>query len=337
MSWLFVLFTLLVALLVGYYSGAPSQISRHAATDTNTTARKRIRAPTLVTPHPVAPSSTMSAVAATTAATPMKLYPALYLCHGGGPMPLLGDPDHTAMVTKWKEHVKDILSRYGAPTAIAVVSAHYQTTAPEVGGCAQPEMYYDYGGFPREAYLIQYPAPGAPELAAKMVAEMQKAGLYASLNPNRKYDHGVFVPLMVMFENASIPVIPVCVLRSDDPVEHIKMGQALRSFREQGVLFVGSGSTMHHFDRFGVPNAGKRFGDAITAVLEDATLSKEDRLAKMAKIKSFDGFADAQPPRNHEHLMPLLTLFGTADGAPGREVANIPFYAANVRHYIFEE
>ncbi|KAL7694900.1 Catalytic LigB subunit of aromatic ring-opening dioxygenase [Lotmaria passim] len=271
------------------------------------------------------------------ATTASKLYPALYICHGGGPMPLLGDPNHVPIVTKWKEHVKDILARYGPPTAIAVVSAHYQTAAPEVGGCAQPEMYYDYGGFPREAYSLQYPAPGAPALAARMVAEMQKAGLYASLNPKRKYDHGVFVPLMAMFANASIPVIPVSVLRSDDPAEHIKMGQALRSFREQGVFFIGSGSSMHHFDRFSIPNAGKRFGDAITAVLEDKTLSNEQRLAKMATVKSFDGFSDAQPPRFHEHLMPLLTLLGTANGAPGREVANVPFFAANVRHYMFEE
>ncbi|KPA80038.1 protocatechuate 45-dioxygenase-like protein [Leptomonas pyrrhocoris] len=277
----------------------------------------------------------MSAPTATAASA--KLYPALYLCHGGGPMPLLGDPDHVPMVTKWKEHAKDIVARYGAPRAIAVVSAHYQTAAPEIGGCQQPEMYYDYGGFPPEAYAIQYPAPGDPELAAQMVSQLQKEGLYASLNPKRKFDHGVFVPLMIMFGNASIPVIPVSVLRSNDPAEHIKMGQALRSFREQGVFFIGSGSTMHHFDRFGVPNAGKRFGDAITAVLQDRSMSNKERVAKMSGITSFDGFSDAQPPRYHEHLMPLLTLLGTADGAPGREVANIPFYAANVRHYIFEE
>lgn len=334
MSWLLAIITVLVALSVScFYTGIPlkalSSQSPIKTTDNSSTT------------HITQGSTTMSAAAAATGAaataTSSKLYPALYLCHGGGPMPLLGDPDHVPMVTKWKENVKDILARYGAPTAIAVVSAHYQTTAPEVGGCAQPEMYYDYGGFPREAYSIQYPAPGNPALGAQMVSEMQKAGLYASLNPKRKYDHGVFVPLMIMFANASIPVILVSVLRSDDPAEHIKMGQALRKFREQGVFFIGSGSSMHHFDRFGVPNAGKRFGDAITRVLEDKTLSKEERLAKMAAIKSFDGFADAQPPRYHEHLMPLLTLAGTADGAPGREVANIPFYAANVRHYLFEE
>nr|ACS87841.1 conserved hypothetical protein [Angomonas deanei] len=325
MSWLLVLFTLFAALFVGFYHGVSPKVPLDTSTSTSTTATP---------PATPTPLTTMSAAAPTTTS---KLYPALYLCHGAGPMPLLGDPDHVPMMTKWKEHVKDIVSRYGAPTAIAVVSAHYQTTAPEVGGCPQPEMYYDYGGFPREAYSIVYPAPGAPEVAAAMVSQMQKAGLYASLNPKRKYDHGVFVPLMAMFANASIPVIPVSVLRSDDPAEHIRMGQALRSFREQGVFFVGSGSSMHHFDRFFVPNAGKRFGDALTALLEDTTLSNEQRLAKMTNIKAFDGFSDAQPPRHHEHLMPLLTLLGTANGAAAREAASVPFYAANVRHYIFEE
>lgn len=327
-TWPLVLLTILIALFAGYYF-------------TSTSSKASTATPT----HPV-PNSTLSpplstATSAMSAASALpassKLYPALYLCHGAGPMPLLGDPDHVPMVTKWKEHVKDIVARYGAPSAIAVVSAHYQTAAPEIGGCAQPEMYYDYGGFPREAYAIQYPAPGAPDVAMRMVSAMQKAGLYASLNPTRKYDHGVFVPMMSMFENASIPVIPVSVLRSDDPAEHVKIGQALRSFRAEGVFFVGSGSTMHHFDRFFVPDAGRRFGDAVTAVLEDPQLSQAERLKKMSSIKSFDGFSDAQPPRYHEHLMPLLTLLGTADGGPGREVASVPFFAANVRHYLFEE
>ncbi|KPI83274.1 putative protocatechuate 4 5-dioxygenase-like protein [Leptomonas seymouri] len=329
MRGILVLCTLLIAFLVGYNStdvplkSSPASTSSAIATSS--------------TPEPslLARSAAMSAH--TTSAAVAKLYPALYLCHGGGPMPLLGDVDHAPMVAMWKEHVADIVSRYGVPKAIAVVSAHYQTTTPEIGGCPHPAMYYDYSGFPREAYSLQYPAPGNPELAARMVAQMQGSGLHASLNPKRKFDHGVFVPLVVTFETASIPVIPVSVLRSDDPAEHIKIGQALRSFREQGVFFIGSGSTMHNFDLFNVPNAGKRFGDAITAVLQDKSLSKEERLEKMKTIKSFDGFSDAQSPLDHEHLMPLLTLCGTADGAPGREVASVSFFAANVRHYIFEE
>lgn len=270
------------------------------------------------------------------ATTTHALYPALFICHGGGPLPLLGDADHAPLVKKWKEHVADITSRYGLPKAIAVVSAHYNTRTPEVGGCDAPTMFYDYGGFPPESYHLKYPAPGNPTLAAQMVEQLQKAGLSATLNLKKPYDHGVFVPLMIMFEKASIPVIPISVLRSDNPADHIKFGEALQSFREQGVFFLGSGSSMHHFGRFGVPNAGSRLGNAITAVLENKTISPTERIESMKSIESFDGFSDAQPQGAHEHLMPLLTLVGIAGGTTGREVASVPFYAANVRHYLFE-
>ncbi|KAK7199842.1 Catalytic LigB subunit of aromatic ring-opening dioxygenase [Novymonas esmeraldas] len=274
--------------------------------------------------------------AAAAAATPSSMYPALFIHHGGGPLPLLGDVGHVPMVTKWREHIKDIVARHGLPSAIAVVSAHYETDEPEVGGGARPEMLYDYYNFPPKSYELQYPAPGAPELAARMVESLQRAGLSATLNPRRKYDHGVFVPLTVMFEAAAIPVVPVSVLRSNDPLEHIKFGQALRPFREEGVFFLGSGASMHNSKRPRPLGAGTRFGDVVTAVLEDPNLSEAQRRAKMADVKSFDGFSEAQPPVAHEHLMPLLTLVGVADGTPAREVASFPFYDTNIRHYLFE-
>ncbi|KAK7199841.1 Catalytic LigB subunit of aromatic ring-opening dioxygenase [Novymonas esmeraldas] len=275
--------------------------------------------------------------AAAAAATPSNKYPALFLFHGAGPLPLLGDVEHIPMVTKWREHIEDIVARHGLPSAIAVVSAHYQTDEAEVGGGARPEMLYDYRNFPPESYELQYPAPGAPELGARMVESLQRAGLSATLNPRRKYDHGVFVPLMVMFEAAAIPVVPVSVLRSNDPLEHIKFGQALRRFREEGVLFIGSGASMHNFYSAPVHGAGTRFGDAVTAVLEDPSLSEAQRRAKMADVKSFDGFSEAQPPSEDEHLMPLLTIVGVTDGTPAREVANIPFRHTNQRHYLFDD
>lgn len=94
-----------------------------------------------------------------------KTYPALFICHGAGPMPLLNDANNAALIENWKKHVDDIIARYGKPTAIAVVSAHYQKPTSEIGGCLKPSMMYDYGGFPEESYHFKYPAPGHPELA----------------------------------------------------------------------------------------------------------------------------------------------------------------------------
>ncbi|CAD2214228.1 Catalytic LigB subunit of aromatic ring-opening dioxygenase, putative [Angomonas deanei] len=270
--------------------------------------------------------------------TNSNLYPALYICHGGGPLPVLGDRDHKHMVDKWREHVRAIVSKHGPPKAIAVVSAHYNTRLPEVGGAARPTMFYDYGGFPKESYSLVYAAPGAPSLAERMVSSMKERGLLASVNPDRRYDHGVFVPLMVMFEEETIPVVPISVLRGDNAGEHIKMGQALRQFREEGVFFIGSGSSMHHFDHLwdGTKGAGTTFNNALTDIIANPHLSPEERLSKMSRVSELDGFSEAHPINAQEHLMPLLTLLGTADGSVAREVANIPFYAANVRHYLFE-
>ncbi|EPY29526.1 extradiol ring-cleavage dioxygenase class III protein subunit B [Strigomonas culicis] len=278
-----------------------------------------------------------AAPAAQVAAT--VLYPALFICHGGGPLPVLGDPQHAEMVEKWQEHVSYLTGRYGRPSAIAVVSAHYQTRHPEVGSAARPAMHYDYSGFPAAAYALVYTAPGAPALATEMVDALRSRGMSARANPQRPYDHSVFVPLLRMFPAADIPVVPIAVLRSDDPGEHIRIGEALRRFRERGVLFIGSGSSMHHFDYlYSQRDAGRTFNDALTRVLTaEAPLTPAARREEMVRVKSFPGFDEAHPSYGQEHLMPLLTLLGTAGGRPAREVANMPFLAANVRHYLFEE
>lgn len=267
-----------------------------------------------------------------------KMYPALFICHGGGPMPILGDPGSKAIVEALHRNAKAIVDKYGSPTAIAVVSAHYNTAKPSIGGSPFPEMLYDYGGFPKEAYSMKYPAPGQPELAHQMVSALKSAGLDGQFDLRRPYDHGVFVPLMLMFPSADIPVVPVSVLFSEDPAEHIKMGQALRSFRESGVLFVGSGSSMHHSGRLSVRGAGTEFGKSLTAALaDDPAVTSEERLATFRKIETFAGFDDAQPRNAQEHLMPLLTLLGTANGGPAVDVGTVFLGSAVCKHYLFEE
>ncbi|EPY34215.1 catalytic LigB subunit of aromatic ring-opening dioxygenase [Strigomonas culicis] len=197
-------------------------------------------------------------------------------------------------------------------------------------------MWYDYHGFPAAGYEVKYPAPGGPELAQRMVQALCAAGLPADANPRRPYDHGVFVPLLAMFPEADIPVVPISVLASDDPQAHMAMGAALRPFRAEGVFFFGSGATMHHFGNFRKKDAGKTFGDALTdALTRHPEWPQEQRRAALRQVGAMPGFREAQPDGAHEHLMPLLTLFGTSEG-PAKEVANLPFYAANVRHYLFE-
>lgn len=280
--------------------------------------------------------------AATTASTAARRVPSLFICHGGGPMPLLNDPGHDTVVAAWRKHVADYYTGEGRrPAAIVVISAHYETSgAVRVGGAARPKMLYDYGGFPRESYSIQYPAPGHPELADRMVGMLTAAGIKAELEPDRPFDHGVFVPLKIMFPDADIPVVPLSVLRSQDAAEHIKIGRALAALRGEGVLFLGSGSSAHNFGST-VPKAGTRFNDALTAIITDAALSAADRSAALSRYLELPGVAEAQRPGAAEHLTPLFTTLGTAGGnEAGREVANVllsfPPLSWNERHWLFD-
>jgi 4,5-DOPA dioxygenase extradiol len=265
------------------------------------------------------------------------VFPVLFVNHGGGPLPLLGDSKHKELVAAWVTTASTLIKNYGKPKVIALISAHYETHQPSIGGAAKPEMLYDYGGFPSEAYKLQYPARGAPDLAKRMVERLHDAGIGAALDKTRPFDHGVFVPLMMMFPDADIPVIPISVLRSQNAAEHIAMGRALSEFRKEGVLFVGSGMTMHNFKYFGKSGEyGVTFNNALTKVLADPSISNEVRIERMKDVRAFPGVAESQPEGGMEHLMPLLTCVGVSQGGMARETASVRLMGANVREYLFE-
>lgn len=265
-----------------------------------------------------------------------KAFPVVFLNHGGGPMPLLNDPGHDAIVASWKSIISSITREFGQPSAIAVISAHFETQQPCVGSAAYPRMLYDYGGFPDAAYKLKYPAPGAPDLAKRMVERLVESGLKATLDNTRAFDHGVFVPLMMVFPDAKIPVVPVSVLRSQSAADHIEMGRALVDFRKEGVLFIGSGMSMHNFKYiFGPGVHGTTFNNELTNVLSDESLSAAARIERMKDVRAFAGVDESHPDGGFEHLMPLLTCVGLSEGLVGREASNVQLMGANVRDYVF--
>ncbi|CUG88857.1 aromatic ring-opening dioxygenase, LigB subunit, putative [Bodo saltans] len=264
-------------------------------------------------------------------------FPVLFVNHGGGPLPLLGDPKHKELVAAWTATAASLLKKYGKPKVIGLISAHYETHQPSIGGAAEPKMLYDYGGFPSEAYKLQYPARGVPDLAKRMVERLVDSGIGAALDKTRPFDHGVFVPLMKMFPDADIPVIPISVLRSQNAAEHIAMGRVLSEFRKEGVLFIGSGMTMHNFKYFGKSGEyGTTFNNSLTKVLADPDLSSDAQIERMKDVRAFPGIAESQPDGGMEHLMPLLTCVGISQGGLARETASVSLMSANVREYIFE-
>ncbi|NMY04784.1 dioxygenase [Pseudomonas sp. WS 5059] len=143
-----------------------------------------------------------------------------------------------------------VLARLAAtlprPKAIVVMSAHWESRELLVSASPAPETWHDFGGFPRELFAVQYPAPGDPALAQQIVELLAADGLPARLDHQRPFDHGTWVPLSLMYPTADIPVVQVSLPSHMGPTLQTRIGQALRSLREQGVLLIGSGSITHN-------------------------------------------------------------------------------------------
>jgi aromatic ring-opening dioxygenase catalytic subunit (LigB family) len=121
--------------------------------------------------------------------SPEKKAQIVYFSHGGGPLPILGDPSHKAMV----DFMRELPSKLRKPDAILVIGAHGEETVPTLLGAPQPELFYDYYGFPAESYQIKYPAPGSSELAAKVVDLLRKKNIPSRIDAQRGYDYGLFI------------------------------------------------------------------------------------------------------------------------------------------------
>lgn len=165
----------------------------------------------------------------------------LYISHGGGPLPLLGDQYHQNMVA----FMQDLNTKLVRPDAIVVISAHWEMARPTLLSNENPGLLYDYYGFPREAYQITYPAPGDPELA-RTIATL----LTGDVDEKRGFDHGMFIPLSLMYPDAGIPTIQLSLLSSLSSLDHWNLGEALRPLLDQNILFIGSGFSFHNMRLF---------------------------------------------------------------------------------------
>ena len=165
----------------------------------------------------------------------------LFISHGGGPMPLLGDAGHVEMV----QCLQDFALQIPKPSAILVVSAHWEAKHATVTSATAPELIYDYSGFPPESYAIKYPAPGAPDLADDIVQALTAAGIDAAKDHQRGWDHGVFVPLKIMYPEADIPCVQLSLVQGLNADTHVALGQALQTLNHPGLLVIAdSGRTV---------------------------------------------------------------------------------------------
>jgi aromatic ring-opening dioxygenase catalytic subunit (LigB family) len=178
-------------------------------------------------------------------------------------------------------------------------------------------MLFDYYGFPPETYKLSYPAPGSPALAARARNLLSAAKIESSTDDKRGFDHGVFVPQLIIDPKAEIPVVMLSLRNDLDPAGHIAIGKALAPLRDEGVLIIGSGSSYHNLRQFfsGDGRASIPFDDwlAETAMQPDAA-QRNARLVAWEKAPN----ARACHPRE-EHLIPLMVAAGAAEGDVGRQ------------------
>lgn len=245
--------------------------------------------------------------------TSTKLSPVLFIPHGGGPMPLLNEPSHKHLTQFFSSAASSL--KLGKPDAILVISAHWETDVPTVNTSDNPGLLYDYYGFPPASYQIKYPAPGSPSLAAQVIELLQQAGITAATDKNRPFDHGMFVPLKLIYPDADIPCVQLSLLNSLDPEQHIAIGKALAPLRKQNILILGSGMSFHNMQAFfnRTLNTEKRYLDFHHWLIDtccNPDLTAQEREQKLIEWHQVTGGKFSHP--REEHLLPLHVCYGAA-------------------------
>ncbi|MCG6936894.1 MAG: dioxygenase [Gammaproteobacteria bacterium] len=239
----------------------------------------------------------------------------LFLSHGGGPLPLLGDEGHSEMVAT----LRVITARIKKPSAVIVISAHWEEIIPTVTSASNPSLIYDYYGFPEESYDIQYPCPGEPLLATQVHQLLNSAGIDARLDERRGFDHGLFVPLKIMYPEADIPCIQLSLVKRLDPAEHISIGKAIAGIKHDELLIIGSGFSFHNLRAFFAPVTNETrimnesFEQWLIDTCSNTSIDEDERTRKLVNWEQAP-YARYCHPRE-EHLLPLHVCYGVTQTA----------------------
>lgn len=246
--------------------------------------------------------------------TPAPRLPSYFISHGGGPWPWM--EEMRAPMAPLAASLAGIAREIGVrPRAVLSVSGHWEAPRFTAMAAARPGMVYDYDGFPEHTYRIRYPAPGAPELAGRIVALLQSAGIEADLDQQRGYDHGTYAPLQVMYPQAEVPVLQLSLKRDYSPEEHLAVGRALAPLRDEGVLILGSGLSFHNL-RLRGPGArvpSRAFDDWLRQTLEN--MPPAARTARLQQWEQAPAARIAHP--QEDHLLPLMVALGAAEDETG--------------------
>lgn len=268
----------------------------------------------------------------------MKKMPVYFIPHGGGPWHVLddamGDPVGYGSLRRYLTE----LGQKNRPKikAILVISAHWEENVTTIHFGQNPPLYYDYYGFPEFTYQLKWNAPGHPQLAEKVEMLLNNAGFKTKRENKRGFDHGTFVPLMIAFPEAKIPVVQLSLVRSLDPATHLAMGKAIEPLRSEGVLIVGSGMSYHNMRGFmsgssSAANDSKLFDDWLTNTVEN--IDPKNRNKALVDWLKAPGAKNSHP--RSEHLAPLFVAAGAAGNDAGTRDYAGTLMGVNVSGYKF--
>ena len=264
--------------------------------------------------------------------------PTLYISHGGGPCffmdwTSIGPADTWKKMESWLRALPETIAQ--RPKAIVVISAHWEEEEFTVMSHPHPTMLFDYQGFPKHTYELQYPAEGSPALAKRVQELLAESGIVSKSDSSRGFDHGVFVPFLLIYPNADIPVIQLSLKTGLDPEEHLKMGRALSQLREEGVLMVGSGMSFHNLRAFfGGKDIAKVSADFDEWLTQAVTSAPEERNRQLQNWSQAPGARISHP--REEHLLPLMVVAGAARAGLGQRIFNDRIMGATTSAYRFD-
>ncbi len=240
----------------------------------------------------------------------MRTLPTYFISHGGGPWLYMDDfrPAFRALEASLQAIPREVGV---APAAVLMISGHWEAPEFTVMSSPRPPMLYDYSGFPEHTYRVSYPAPGSPQLAERVQGLLQAAGIAASLDSERGFDHGAFVPLAVMYPSAQVPVLQLSLKSGLNPAVHLAAGRALAPLRHEGILILGSGLSYHNLRRFGPAAAqpSRAFDEWLQATLVASTPAE-----RAERLLWWTGAPSAREAHPHaDHLLPLMVAVGAAE------------------------
>ena len=244
--------------------------------------------------------------------------PTYFISHGGGPWPWMKE-QMGGVYDQLEASLARMPAELGTtPRAVLMLSAHWEAPQFTVQTHPSPPMLYDYGGFPDFTYRIQYPAPGAPDVASRVREALAAAGIESQEDAARGFDHGMFAPMAVIYPKADVPVLQLSLKRGLAPADHLALGRALAPLRDEGILIVGSGLSYHNLRAFGP--AARAPSAAFDGWLE-STLAIADAATRSTTLAAWERAPAARlaHPRE-EHLLPLMVALGAAEGETATRV-----------------